>query len=48
MPALTLKGKDDYVQAPAHIKMTLVEGKHTSPLEAPKEVLDLIYRLIES
>lgn len=47
VPALALKGKDDYVQVPPNIETTLVEGKHTSPLEAPQTVLDLIHRLIK-
>lgn len=47
VPALAIKGKDDYVQSLANIEMTLVKGKHTSPLEAPQAVLDLIYRLVK-
>lgn len=42
VPALALRGKQDYVPDPPGIATTLVSGQHTSPLEAPEQVLEWI------
>lgn len=47
VPALALKGMDDYVGTPATIETINVEGKHTSPLEQPEKVMELIERLVK-
>lgn len=47
VPALALKGDQDYVQTPPNIETTIVEGKHTSPLEQPEAVMNMIRRLVE-
>ena len=46
VPAIALKGKKDYVPTPKNIKTILVEGKHTSPLEQPEEVLSMLKELL--
>ncbi len=46
VPAIALRGKDDYVPTPENIRTILVDGKHTSPLEKPEEVMKLISDLI--
>ena len=38
--------KDDYVPTPENIETTVVEGKHTSPLEQPERVMEMIAKLI--
>lgn len=48
VPALALKGKDDYVPTPPNIKTTIVDGKHTSPLEQPQAVLKFIQEVINN
>jgi hypothetical protein len=45
--AIALKGEEDYVPTPPTIRTIVVEGGHVSPLEKPKEVSNLIVRLIE-
>ena len=45
VPAFSIKGKDDYVPTLKTIETTIVEGKHTSPLEQPERVMELIYNL---
>lgn len=45
--ALAIKGKDDYVPTLQTIETIIVEGKHTSPLEQPEKVLEMITQLIE-
>ena len=45
VPALAIKGKDDYVPTLETIETIIVEGKHTSPLEQPEKVMELIYNL---
>ena len=47
IPALAIKGKDDYVPTLKTVEMIIVEGKHTSPLEQPKKVLEMIIQLVE-
>lgn len=47
VPALAIKGKDDYVPTLKAIETTIVEGKHTSPLEQPEKVLEMITQLVE-
>lgn len=46
VPALALKGKEDYVPNPPKLEVTLVEGGHVSPVEVPKEVLNFIQKVI--
>lgn len=45
VPALALKGQHDFVPTPTQIETTVVKGGHVSPLESPKEVLDIIQKL---
>lgn len=45
VPALAIKGKDDYVPTLETIETKIVEGKHSSPLEQPEKVMELIYKL---
>jgi 3-oxoadipate enol-lactonase len=45
--AIALKGEEDYVPTPPTIRTIVVEGGHLSPLETPKEVSNLVVRLIE-
>jgi len=45
--ALAMKGRDDYVATLDKIETTIVEGKHTSPLEEPEKVWALITTLIK-
>lgn len=47
VPAFAIKGKDDYVPTLQAIETTIVEGKHTSPLEQPEKVLEMINQLVE-
>lgn len=47
VPGLALKGIDDYVGTPANIETIIVEGKHTSPLEQPQKVMELIERILK-
>jgi pimeloyl-ACP methyl ester carboxylesterase len=42
VPALALRGKEDYVPESAYIRTTTVRGGHVSPAEAPEEVLRFI------
>jgi pimeloyl-ACP methyl ester carboxylesterase len=46
MPALALKGEEDYVPTSEHLDTILVPGGHVSPLEAPHEVYEFIQKLI--
>lgn len=46
VPALALKGMEDYVASPAFIALSKVKGGHASPLEAPDEVLKFITQVI--
>ena len=45
VPALALKGEEDYVPTPPGMETITVEGGHISPLEQPLEVSLLIHRL---
>ena len=47
VPALAIKGKDDYVPTLETIETIIVEGKHTSPLEEREKVLEMITQLVE-
>jgi len=47
VPALALKGNEDYVGKPNNIEMTIVDGAHTSPLEQPEKVFTFIKKVIE-
>lgn len=44
--ALCLKGKEDYVNVPGNIPMTIVNGGHSSPMEASEAVLEFIKKVI--
>jgi hypothetical protein len=44
VPALALKGKEDYVPVP-NLATTILEGGHVSPLEVPKEVFKFIIKV---
>jgi 3-oxoadipate enol-lactonase len=44
--AISLKGEEDYVPTPPRIETIVIVGGHISPLENPKEVLNLINRII--
>ncbi len=46
MPALALKGKEDYVPDPPGLPLRMVEGGHVSPFEAPEEVMEWINEVI--
>lgn len=46
VPAFAIKGKEDYVPTLKTINTTLVEGRHTSPLEQPEKVMELIFKLV--
>lgn len=46
VPALALKGEEDYVPRLQQIETTVIPGAHTSPLERPKEVLIFIQRVL--
>lgn len=46
VPAMALKGKEDYVPAPPRIPLTLVEGGHISPLEVPESVQAFVRQVI--
>lgn len=46
VPALALKGEQDYVPAPPGLDLTLVPGGHMSPAEAPQAVLAFIHRVL--
>lgn len=46
VPALALKGKEDYVPNPPKLELTLVEGGHVSPVEVPEEVLNFVQKVI--
>jgi len=47
VPALAIKGKEDYVPTPENIETQIVNGRHTSPLEQPEKVMEIIFRLID-
>ncbi len=47
VPALALKGRDDYVPDLQNIETEIVEGRHTSPLEEAEKVMEMIVKLIE-
>jgi 3-oxoadipate enol-lactonase len=47
VPALALKGIEDYVPAPLNITTTVVSGGHVSPLETPNEVAAFCEKVIE-
>jgi pimeloyl-ACP methyl ester carboxylesterase len=46
VPALALKGREDYVPSPPEINTKLVNGGHVSPLEVPEEVSNFIHQVI--
>lgn len=46
VPALFLKGKEDYVISPNGVKIQEVLGGHVSPLEQPTRVLEFINKVI--
>jgi 3-oxoadipate enol-lactonase len=49
IPALALKGKDDYVpMPPKNIETSIVKGGHVSPIEAIKEVNEFCKKVIEN
>jgi pimeloyl-ACP methyl ester carboxylesterase len=47
VPSLVLKGVDDSVPNPGDIELTVVEGTHVSPLEAPNDVLEFVKKVIK-
>jgi pimeloyl-ACP methyl ester carboxylesterase len=47
VPAITLKGKNDYVPTTENIEMMIVDGKHTSPLEQAEKVMELIMKVVK-
>lgn len=47
VPALALKGKEDYVPAPPTLQTTIVRGGHISPIESPLEVTEFCQRVME-
>jgi pimeloyl-ACP methyl ester carboxylesterase len=47
VPTLALKGKEDYVPKPRHLKTKIVEGGHVSPIEVPLEVFTFVKEVIE-
>ncbi len=44
--ASALKGEEDFVPTPPKIETIIVKGGHVSPLENPREVSDLVCRLV--
>lgn len=48
VPALALKGNEDYVGKPNNIEITIVDGAHTSPLEQPEKMFTFIKKVIEN
>jgi 3-oxoadipate enol-lactonase len=49
VPALALKGKDDYVPTPPkNIETSIVKGGHVSPIEAVEEVNEFCKKVIEN
>jgi 3-oxoadipate enol-lactonase len=48
VPAVALKGEEDYVPAPPGIETILVKGGHVSPLENPGSLLTFIHDLSPS
>ena len=46
VPALALKGREDYVPAPQGMETTIIPGGHVSPLEQPGEVAQFVHRVI--
>ena len=47
VPALALKGEDDYVPQSKYIKTLIVKGGHVSAIEAPEEVLSFVEQVFE-
>jgi 3-oxoadipate enol-lactonase len=47
IPALALKGKEDYVPTPQKIDTQIVKGGHISPLEAENDVLIFCKKVID-
>jgi 3-oxoadipate enol-lactonase len=47
LKAIALKGVEDFVPTPPNIETIIVKGGHVSPLENPREVSDLVSRLVE-
>ena len=45
--AIALRGEEDFVPTPPNIETITVKGGHVSPLENPREVSDLVSRLVE-
>jgi len=46
VPALALKGREDYVPQSSALPYTLVAGGHVSPLEAPEEVFEFVQKVL--
>lgn len=47
IPAVALKGEEDYLSAPPGIKTIVIQGGHISPLEQPEKVLTSIQQMIQ-
>lgn len=46
VPAMALKGVEDYVPTPA-MEVKIIEGGHVSPIEKPKAVQDFVQQLLD-
>jgi 3-oxoadipate enol-lactonase len=46
IPAIALKGEDDYVPVSEHLHTWIVAGGHVSPLEAPEQVFVFIQEVL--
>jgi len=47
VPAIALKGKEDYVPVSELLQTKIVEGGHVSPIEVPEEVSTFVKEVIE-
>ena len=47
VPAWAIKGKEDYVPDLKTIETEVVDGKHTTPLEQPERVFELITQMVK-
>lgn len=47
VPAMAMKGEEDYVPEPPGLETELVGGGHISPLEEPEKVLHFIHRVVK-
>jgi len=47
IPALALKGEEDYVPTPPSIKTTIIQGGHVSPIESHHDVTEFCKQVIQ-